>query len=36
VREQLQTPGICILEVDMQAVGEAPPYFPYVPTKKTD
>lgn len=29
VREQLAQPGLCILEVDMQAIGEAPPYFPY-------
>ena len=29
VRKQLASPGIGILEVDMQAVGEAPPYFPY-------
>lgn len=36
VHEQLQTPGICILEVDMHAVGEAPPYFPYVPSKKAN
>ena len=35
VREQLRAPGICILEVDMQAVGEAPPYYPYMPTGKT-
>jgi acetolactate synthase-1/2/3 large subunit len=34
VREQLETPGICLLEVDMHAVGEAPPYFPYAPEKK--
>lgn len=34
VRDQLEAPGICILEVDMQAVGEAPPYYPYMPTKK--
>ena len=33
VHEQLQTPGICLLEVDMHAVGEAPPYFPYMPTR---
>lgn len=32
VREQLQAPGVCIVEVDMRAVGEAPPYFPYMPT----
>ncbi|HRO58466.1 MAG TPA: thiamine pyrophosphate-binding protein [Burkholderiaceae bacterium] len=29
VRKLLASPGIGILEVDMQAVGEAPPYFPY-------
>lgn len=36
VREQLEMPGVCILEVDMHAVGEAPPYFPHVPTEKAD
>lgn len=31
VREQMKFKGLCILEVDMQAIGEAPPYFPYAP-----
>lgn len=34
VRRQLAAKGLCILEVDMQAVGEAPPYFPYTTRKQ--
>jgi len=34
VREQLALPGIGILEVDMHAIGEAPPYFPYTTVAK--
>lgn len=34
VQKQLALRGLCILEVDMRAIGEAPPYAPYAPVVK--